>query len=53
MFPTVPGLDQDLGSVGILLEQTPADDSMEIAEFYSPTTGRLHVQGTHNNLNNL
>lgn len=46
MFPTAPGLDQDLGSVGILLENDfPGDDSIEIAEFYSPTTGKLHLQG--------
>ncbi|CAH1111385.1 unnamed protein product [Psylliodes chrysocephalus] len=37
MFPTAPGLDQDLGSVGMLLDSFDKDisESMEFSEYYS------------------
>lgn len=46
MFPTAPGLDQELGNVGILLEtERNAQEDMEISQLYSPTTGKLHIRG--------
>lgn len=46
MFPTTPGLDQDLGNVGILLEaERDNKEEMEYSEFYSPSTGKLYGFG--------
>lgn len=46
MFPIAPGLDQELENVGILLEtERDMPEDMEIAELYSPTTGKLHIHG--------
>lgn len=45
MFPTAPGLDQDLENVGVLLESERTNEDMEFTEFYSPTTGKLHARG--------
>lgn len=38
IFPTAPGLDQDLGSVGIMLDSCNKDimaDSMELSDYYT------------------
>lgn len=42
MFPTVPGLDQDLENVGMLLESER--DNMELSDLYL-STGKIHSYG--------
>lgn len=42
MFPTTPGLDQDLENVGMLLETER--DNMELSDLYL-STGKLHSYG--------
>lgn len=46
IFPTAPGLDQDLGTVGMLLDSFDKDisESMELSDYYNAaqkTQGKL------------
>lgn len=47
MFPTTPGLDQDLGSVGMLLNSPnrETEETTELSDYYDnlqqPTQGNL------------